>query len=288
MSTTVENHPLNNTTEMPDWSQVLNLSHAIEDQLRLLYAMLDEVTADTDVRAATLHIACEAGHLWSATQKLAQVTGVHSAADLEARVESGIHMLEPLLIAMSTLMETLPEVLSDLAKSGTIQQLGQVTVEWTNILKRVTCLLQGASPSMTARVSGLVDNASRWSGELVVAWETLAATLPEVLQDETLHKNLTDLQSAIGVWASVAVEARDMVARCGGGNMASGARALVCSIRDGLDDAEKQGASKIGGLFALMRLVLSGKTIYVLRNVISIAYRVLKTMNESGKKKTAC
>lgn len=288
MSTAEVSQPYNNPTNTPDWSQVLDLSHAIEDQLRLLYAMMDEVTADTDVRAATLHIACEAGHLWSATQKLAQVTGVHSAADLEARVESGIRMLEPMLIAMSTLMETLPEVLGDLSKSGTIQQLGMVTVEWADIIRRVTSLIQGGTPSMTARMSGLVDDASRWSGELVVAWETLATTLPEVLQDETLHKNLADLQNAISVWASVAVEARSMVARCGGGNMAAGARALVCSIRDGLDDAEKQGAPKSGGVFALMRLVLSGKTVYVLRNVIAIAYRVLKTMNESGKKKTAC
>lgn len=70
--------------------------------------------------------------------------------------------------------------------------------------------------------------------------------------------------------------------------MASGARALVCSIRDGLDDAEQKGGSGSGGVFALIRLVLSGKTIYVLRNVISIAYRVLRTMNDSGKKKTAC
>lgn len=288
MSNSVESHLLHDPTEMPDWSQVLDLSHAIEDQLRLLYAMLDEVTADTDVRSAALHIACEAGHLWSATQKLAQVTGVHSAADLEARVESGIRMLEPLLVAMSTLMETLPEVLGDLAKSGTIQQLGMATVEWTNILRRITKLIQGAAPSLSVRVSGLVDDASRWSGEIMVAWETLAATLPEVLQDETLHNNLSELQNAIGVWASVATEARAMVARCGGGNMASGARALVCSIRDGLDDAEHQGGSKSGGIFPLMRLVFSGKTIYVLRNVIAIAYRVLKTMNESGKKKTAC
>ncbi|MBU2841840.1 MULTISPECIES: hypothetical protein [Acidithiobacillus] len=287
MSAAEMSQAVNNPTETPDWSQVLDLSHAIEDQLRLLYAMLDEVTADTDVRSAALHIACEAGHLWSATQKLAQVTGVHSAADLEARVESGVRMLEPLLVAMSTLMETLPEVLGDLAKSGTMQQLGMATVEWTDILKRITCLIQGASPSLTARVSGLVDDASRWSGELVVAWETLAATLPEVMQDEMLHKNLNDLQKAIGVWASVAIEARTMVARCGGGNMASGARALVCSIRDGLDDAEQKGGSSSGGIFALIRLVLSGKTIYVLRNVISIAYRVLKTMNASGKKKTA-
>lgn len=268
-------------------TQVLALSHAIEDQLRLLYAMMDEVTADTDVRNAALHIACEAGHLWSATQKLAQVAGVHSAADFEAQVESGIRMLEPMLVAMNTLVGTLPEVMSDLAKSGTIQQLGMTATEWTSILRRVTCLIKGASPSLSARVSDLVDDANRWSGELVVAWETLSATLPEVLQDATLHHHLNELKDAIGVWASVATEARAMVARCGGGNMASGARALVCSIRDGLDDVQKQG-KKDGGIFALIKLVLSGKTVYVLRNVIAIAYRVLRTMNESDKKKAAC
>jgi len=271
----------------PDLHQVIALGQAIEDQLRLFYAMLDEVTADADVRNAALHLACEASHLWTASQKLAQATGIHSAADLESRLESAIRLVEPLVVGLQTLTGTLPEVLEDLAHAGTLQKLGSETAEWIHIVRKTTCLLQGSSPSLSARATHLLEDAARWSGELVVAWETLAATLPEMLQDESLHHYLSEMKGAIGVWASVATEARAIVARCGGGDMAKGVRAIVCSVRDGLDDVQKEG-KKDGGVFTLVRLVLSGKTVYVLRNVISIAYRVLKTMNESGKKKSAC
>ncbi len=265
-------------------AEILALSRAMEDQFRLLYAMLDEITADTDVRSAALHLSCQSAQLWKATQKIADAAGVHSLQDLSEGLEAGARMLEPWMVAIQTLAGTLPEVLEDLARSGVIQKLGAAGADWVRILERLAELLRGSASSVTHRVDLLTMDLERWVGELAVAWETLAATLPEVLQDEVLHQKLTELQHAIGVWASVAIEARAMVARCGGGNMASGARALVCSIRDGLDDVQKEG-KKGGGVFALVRLFLSGKTVYVLRNVISIAYRVLKTMNEAGGKK---
>lgn len=270
-----------------DLHQVVALGQAIEDQLRLFYAMLDEVTADADVRSAALHLACEASHLWTASQKLMQATGIQSTAELESRLEAGIRLAEPLVVGLQTLAGTLPEVLEDLAHAGTLQKLGGEATEWLQIVRKTACLLRGSSPSLSTRASHLLDEASHWSGEIVVAWETMAATLPEVLQDETLHHQLAQMKNAIGVWASVATEARAIVARCGGGDVAQGVRALVCSVRDGLDDVQKEG-KKDGGIFTLLRLVLSGKTVYVLRNVISIAYRVLKTMNESGKKKSSC
>ncbi|APZ43181.1 hypothetical protein [Acidihalobacter ferrooxydans] len=280
MSATAPNPAVGSEAENLD--SVVQLTTQLQDQINLLGALLDESAKDPDVRQAAMRIACDAGHLWTAASRLAGMLDVHSTADLADRVENGIRALEPIMVGVETLKDTVPEVLDDLAQSGTLQQLAASTAEWIAVMGQARCLLTGDAPSLAARTGELLDNIENWAQQLLVAWETIAGTMPEVLNSETFRGTLLKLTTSIQVWTSVAHEARSLLGHCGGGDPAAAAREIICAVRDAQNDMRADD-KKGGGIFGLLKLVFSSQTQYVLRYVIAVAYRVLKTIDAPAK-----
>lgn len=270
------------SVESTDREAVTQLAEQLRDHLNLLDTLLEDSAKDPDVRLAATHLVSDARHLWAATSKLAASVDIHSTADLEARVDAGIQALEPILVGLETFKETAPEVLDDLSRSGTLQDLATATVEWIEVMGQARRLLTGSSPSLAARMQTLLTDIERWAEQLLVAWETLAATMPEVMDSETFRGSLLKLTNSFQVWTSVAHEARTLLGHCGGGDPAAAAHEIICAIRDAQQDMQGK-AEKRGGMFALISLVLSGKTLYVLRYAITVAYRVLKTIDRPAK-----
>ena len=264
--------------EAVDLTPVVELAEKLNDQLVLLGTLFEESAKDPAVQQAMLGLSADARHLWNAASRLAEAAGVHSAADLEARVEAGLKALEPIQVAIETLRGTLPEVLEDLAHSGALQQLAAVTTEWIGVAEKAGALLRGSSPTLAASVSALLDKIERWAAELLVAWETVAGTAPHILTTETFQATLSRFTNSVKVWTGVAHEARALLGHCGGGDPAAAAKEIICAIREAQEEISTQ-PKQGGGIFSLLKLVLSGQTQYVLRYVITVAYRVLKTLD---------
>ncbi len=256
---------------------VTDLARSLQGQVDLLGALLEESAKDPDVRRAVQGLACDAGRLWSAATRLTHAAGIESAEDLEARVDAGIRAFEPVWVGIQTWRGTVPEVLDDLCRAGTLQGLAQGTADWIRVTGQARDLLRGTSPSVAARTERLLADLDRWAGQLSVAWETVVATLPEVLNSQDLRASILRFSTSLHTWVAAGQEARALLGECGGGHPARAAREILCAIRDGQQETRAQGPAR-GGILALIRLVFSARTVYVLRHVINIAYRVLRAL----------
>ncbi len=268
-----------------DLTPVAELAEKLNDQIILLRTLLEEGVQDPTVHQAVIDMSVDARHLWNAASLMAHAAGVHSAADLEARVDAAIAALEPVFVAIETLKGTLPEVIQDLSHSGTIESLAASTVEWMAVMQRARHLLQGASPSLASSLNNLLERIERWANELLVAWETVLGTAPHIIDTESFRLTLTKFTSSVKVWTGVAHEARTLLGNCGGGDPAAATKEIICAIRDAQQEI-RDNPNKGGGLFSLLKLVLSGQTQYVLRYVITVAYRVLKTIDAPAASKS--
>jgi hypothetical protein len=279
MSTTEQTPAaLDRVPENEDIAQLAALARRLNGELSVLSELTKEAAADSDIRAAAVRLAGQAGDLWNASRRLTQALGVESGADLELRVEAGIRTLEPLWIAATTLKETLPEVLDDLGRSGKLQELGAATAEWIEVAREARRLMQGVSPSSAARAQELLHRIESWAGQLAVLWETLVGTLPEVLRSPDLRQGLKDFGEAIVVWASVARESRALFGVQDTRALEARISKLIASMHEA-QSCMRAVDKERGGLWGLLKLLFSPQTQYVLRCGIAGAYPVLKELS---------
>jgi hypothetical protein len=269
--------------EKQDIAELAALARRLDGELNLLGELLKEAAADGDIRAAAVRLAGDAGQMWLASRQLLRGLGVDSADDLEQRVDAGIRGLEPLWIAVTTLKETLPEVLDDLGRSGKLQELGAATAEWIDVAREARRLMQGTSPNMSERARELLADVESWAGQLTVLWETLVGTLPEVLRSPDLRQGLKDFGEAVMVWASVARESRALFGVRDTKDLEARIGQLIGSLHQAQADMQQVDKEQ-GGLWGLLKLLFSPRTQYVLRCAIAGAYPVLREL--SGEDKT--
>lgn len=265
--------------ETDDYNAVIRLADDLKVQIELITTLLYETAQDQDVRLAMLHVATNAGHLWSTATRLSGSVGIESVADLEARIDTGLHALEPVLVGLATLRETAPEVLVDLGRSGALQQFSLALKEWIEILNQAKALVKGNSPSVAASMHSVLTSLEQWSAQVKVAWETVIETLPEVLDRESTQTRILRFGESIQAWSSVAREARTLLGECGGGNVTLAAHEIIGAIREAQLEMKGQ-TEKRGGIFAFISFMFSGKTLFVLRYAIAVIYRILKTFDQ--------
>lgn len=270
---------LSSNQEVNGFENVVHLAEDMRVQIDLLTTLLHEVAQDQDIQKRILQISTNAGRLWSAANRLAGTLGVDSVANLENRINTGLHALEPIMVGLETFRETAPEIITDLSRAGDLQRFASSMSEWVDVLNQAKALLRSDAPSVAAHIQTLLIALEQWSSQIRVAWDTVNETLPEVIDRQLVTECMLGFTDSIKAWSSVAREARTLLGDVGKGDAATAAHELIGAIREAQLDMSGK-TSKRGGLFPFISFLFSGKTLYVLRYVIAVTYRILKTVDQ--------
>ncbi|MEW5791266.1 MAG: hypothetical protein ACOY4L_02105 [Pseudomonadota bacterium] len=143
-----------------------------------------------------------------ATSTLPQGESLQALIDkvyqLQAQLPYWMNTVKQALAALSeaVLAMNLPEK---------VDELQEAADAWLRIAMRVKALAQGDADNLAVRVSGLLDQAEYWGGQLSIGIGTLKDVAPEAFKDLDVAAVMAQVKTAAQEWLDIAQQAQALV-----------------------------------------------------------------------------
>lgn len=92
-----------------------------------------------------------------------------------------------------------------------VDELQEAADAWLRIAMRVKALAQGDADNLAVRVSGLLDQAEYWGGQLSIGIGTLKDVAPEAFKDLDVAAVMAQVKAAAQEWLDIAQQAQALV-----------------------------------------------------------------------------
>lgn len=115
-------------------------------------------------------------------------------------------------------MDTIKQALAALSEAvlamnlpEKVDELQEAADAWLRIAMRVKALAQGDADNLAVRVSGLLDQAEYWGGQLSIGIGTLKDVAPEAFKDLDVAAAMAQVKTAAQEWLDIAQQAQALV-----------------------------------------------------------------------------
>lgn len=184
----------------------------VRDMLHALKrARLDVVLPQLLDTLALLH---DSGMLNRVQVVLRATSTLPQGESLQALIDKVYQLQDQLPYWMDTVKQALAalsEAVLAMNLPEKVDELQEAADAWLRIAMRVKALAQGDADNLAVRVSGLLDQAEYWGGQLSIGIGTLKDVAPETFKDLDVAAVMAQVKTAAQEWLDIAQQAQALV-----------------------------------------------------------------------------